>query len=52
MTEITLKDGRVFNSRFGRIDNAIEDIKDYMFCEYDEKLRMEDIVKIETFKLK
>lgn len=51
MTEITLKDGRIFNSRFQRIDNAIEDIKGYLFCEYNEQLRMEDIVKIEVYKL-
>ena len=51
MTEITLKDGRVFNSRFTRIDNAIADIKDYLFCEYAENLRMEDIQKIEVFTL-
>ena len=50
MTEITLKDGRIFNSRFQRVDNAIADIKDYLFCEYNEQLRMEDIVKIEVFK--
>ena len=50
MTEITLKDGRIFNSRFQRVDNAIADIKEYMFCEYDEQLRMEDIIKIEVFK--
>lgn len=50
MTEITLKDGRIFNSRFTRIDNAIEDIKAYLFCEYDEIIRLEDITKIEVFK--
>lgn len=50
MTEITLKDGRTFNSRFQRIDNAIADIKDYLFCEYNEYLRTEDIVKVEVFK--
>lgn len=50
MTEITLKDGRTFNSKFGRVDNAIEDIKAYLFCEYNEYLRMEDIIKIQVFK--
>ena len=50
MTEITLKDGRIFNSRFTRIDNALADIKDYLFCEYDEQLQLSDIVKIEVFK--
>jgi len=51
MTEITLKDGRIFNSHFQRIDNAIEDIKAYLFCEYNEQLRTEDIIKIEVYKL-
>lgn len=50
MTEITLKDGRIFSSRFTRIDNAIADIKDYLFAEYDEQLVMADIVKIEVVK--
>ena len=49
-TEITLKDGRIFNSKFTRIDNAISDVKDYLFCEYNEIIRMEDIKKIEIVK--
>ena len=49
MTEITLKDGRIFNSKFSDPEIAIADIADYLFAEYDETLCKDDIVIIETF---
>ena len=48
MTEIKLKDGRIFNSRFSNVENAIAEIADYMFCEYDETLNRNDIAEIEV----
>lgn len=49
MTEITLKDGRIFNSRFSDPETAIADVADYLFVEYDETLNTNDIAIIETF---
>lgn len=49
MTEIILKDGRIFNSRFSDPEIAIADIADYLFAEYDETLNADDIAIIETF---
>ena len=50
MTEITLKDGRIFNSRFSEIDRAIPDIADYLFCEYNEILNLNNIMHIEVIE--
>ena len=47
MTEITLKDGRIFNCATTNIEYAIAKITDYLFCEYDEKLSIMDIEKID-----
>ena len=49
MTEITLKDGRTFNSKFARIENAIADISDYLFCEYNETLNVNDIETVTVY---
>jgi len=49
MTEITLKDGRTFNSRYASYENAIRDIMAYVWCEYNETIKESDIVKVETF---
>ena len=51
MTEITLKDGRIFNSRFRNIQMAIDDINDYLFCEYNDHIEIDDIAMIETFTI-
>lgn len=48
MTEITLLDGRIFNSRFSDWENAFEDVRDYLFCEYNEVLNENDIVSVEV----
>ena len=32
----TLKDGRTFNTHGKDSDDAIAELKDYLFCEYDE----------------
>lgn len=48
MTEITLLDGRIFNSRFSDWKNAFEDVRDYLFCEYNEVLNENDIVSVEV----
>ena len=50
MTEITLKDGRIFNSRFADIKSAIADINDYLFCEYDENISLTDVAAIQVFE--
>lgn len=47
MTEITLKDGRIFNSQTANPAHAIANVIDYLFCEYDEKLSIMDIEKID-----
>lgn len=49
MTEITLKGGRIFNSRFTHIENAISDISDYLFCEYNETLNTNDIETVTVY---
>lgn len=49
MKEITLKDGRTFNSRYANYENAIRDIMAYIWCEYNETIKESDIVKVETF---
>ena len=49
MTEITLKDGRTFNSRYANYENAIRDIMAYVWCENNEIIKESDIVKVETF---
>ena len=46
MTEITLKDGMIFNSKYENVENAIADIKDYVYAEYDEMIKDSDIDKI------
>lgn len=50
MTEITLNDGRIFNSRFSEIERAIPDIADYLFCEYNEILNLNNITHVEVIK--
>jgi hypothetical protein len=48
MTEVTLKDGKTFNSRFHDIMTALEDINGYLFCEYNEHISIDDISNIKT----
>lgn len=50
MSEITLKDGRLFNSRFKDFETALADISDYLFCEYDEQATENDVVKFEVIE--
>lgn len=53
MSEITLKDGRLFNSRFQDFETALADVNDYLFCEYDERITREDVEKfvvIDTYR--
>lgn len=50
MIEITLKDGRIFNSQSTNTSYAIASITVYLFCEYDETITSADIAKIETIK--
>lgn len=50
MIEITLKDGRIFNSQSMNTSYAIASITDYLFCEYDETISISDIAKIEIIK--
>lgn len=52
MTEITLNDGRIFNSRFSEIDRAIPDIADYLFCEYNEILNLNNIMRVTIIERK
>lgn len=47
MTEITLKDGRIFNSQTANPAHAIANVIDYLFCEYDETITVADVAKVE-----
>lgn len=34
--DITLTDGRTFNAHGKNVEDAVAELKDYLFCEYDE----------------
>ena len=45
--DITLKDGRTFNAHGKNADEAIAELKDYLFCEYDENTV--DVASVEQY---
>ena len=50
--EITLKNGKTYNTIAATLTWAFDNIKDYLFCEYNERLIKSDIVKIDVYPAK